>query len=112
MESSISPCPSTRLRPFLGAADAFSSAMLRRSASMRLTTFCGRGAACSRDTGKPASFFLSISTDRKSTRLNSSHLGISYAVFCLLTTKHVNRLHLHVDKVDRSASTLLFHKFL
>src|ERR1039458_10486269 len=25
--------------------------------------------------------------DRKSTRLNSSHLGISYAVFCLKTTK-------------------------
>src|ERR1035441_58737 len=25
----------------------------------------------------------SLSTDRKSTRLNSSHLGISYAVFCL-----------------------------
>src|ERR1035441_5565674 len=25
----------------------------------------------------------SISLDRKSTRLNSSHLGISYAVFCL-----------------------------
>src|SRR5437899_6027192 len=37
--------------------------------------------------------------DRKSTRLNSSHLGISYAVFCLkkkkkknkkITTKHKN----------------------
>src|ERR1039458_10694513 len=26
--------------------------------------------------------------DRKSTRLNSSHLGISYAVFCLKTNKH------------------------
>src|ERR1039458_10802412 len=26
--------------------------------------------------------------DRKSTRLNSSHLGISYAVFCLKTKKH------------------------
>src|SRR5205814_6173681 len=25
----------------------------------------------------------SLSSDRKSTRLNSSHLGISYAVFCL-----------------------------
>src|ERR1035438_3822194 len=25
----------------------------------------------------------SVSIDRKSTRLNSSHLGISYAVFCL-----------------------------
>src|SRR5262245_64233074 len=24
-----------------------------------------------------------VTTDRKSTRLNSSHLGISYAVFCL-----------------------------
>src|ERR1039458_5127664 len=24
-----------------------------------------------------------VATDRKSTRLNSSHLGISYAVFCL-----------------------------
>src|ERR1039458_990235 len=27
-----------------------------------------------------------IATDRKSTRLNSSHLGISYAVFCLKKT--------------------------
>src|SRR5258705_4857884 len=31
-------------------------------------------------------------TDRKSTRLNSSHLGISYAVFCLQKkTAHCNR---------------------
>src|SRR5947199_4294449 len=28
--------------------------------------------------------------DRKSTRLNSSHLGISYAVFCLKKKKHVD----------------------
>src|SRR5262245_53808798 len=27
-------------------------------------------------------------SDRKSTRLNSSHLGISYAVFCLKKKKH------------------------
>src|SRR5437899_8983949 len=35
--------------------------------------------------GGGASFVvtLPVSTDRKSTRLNSSHLGISYAVFCL-----------------------------
>src|SRR5258705_4943512 len=35
--------------------------------------------------------------DRKSTRLNSSHLGISYAVFCLEKKKHRkthNWLHL------------------
>src|SRR5437773_5189862 len=30
--------------------------------------------------------------DRKSTRLNSSHITISYAVFCLKKKKHSNRL--------------------
>src|SRR6202167_3338981 len=30
--------------------------------------------------------------DRKSTRLNSSHHGISYAVFCLKKTEHTNVL--------------------
>src|SRR5437899_10741167 len=29
--------------------------------------------------------------DRKSTRLNSSHLGISYAVFCLKKKKNAHR---------------------
>src|SRR3712207_3410621 len=29
--------------------------------------------------------------DRKSTRLNSSHANISYAVFCLKKKKHINR---------------------
>src|SRR5437899_9389929 len=31
--------------------------------------------------------------DRKSTRLNSSHLGISYAVFCLKKKKKKTKLH-------------------
>src|SRR5436853_2654774 len=35
------------------------------------------------------------SRDRKSTRLNSSHLGISYAVFCLKKKK--NPVDLHAD---------------
>src|ERR1035441_10852593 len=30
--------------------------------------------------------------DRKSTRLNSSHLGISYAVFCLHKQQHTSEL--------------------
>src|SRR5258705_8236520 len=34
------------------------------------------------------SFFFMRRRDRKSTRLNSSHLGISYAVFCLKKKKH------------------------
>src|SRR5262245_62872555 len=33
--------------------------------------------------------------DRKSTRLNSSHLGISYAVFCLKKKKHT---HITLDQ--------------
>src|SRR5258705_8984991 len=33
--------------------------------------------------------------DRKSTRLNSSHLGISYAVFCL------KKKNVIIDQVDR-----------
>src|ERR1039457_7420538 len=31
--------------------------------------------------------------DRKSTRLNSSHLVISYAVFCLKKKKHTHHTH-------------------
>src|SRR5690554_7464600 len=37
-------------------------------------------------------------SDRKSTRLNSSHVRISYAVFCLKKKKMV---HLHVTDTDR-----------
>src|SRR5437899_9950804 len=33
--------------------------------------------------------------DRKSTRLNSSHLGISYAVFCLKKKTHTHEHSLH-----------------
>src|SRR3712207_7833853 len=37
--------------------------------------------------------------DRKSTRLNSSHANISYAVFCLKKKKknHENSLYTHID---------------
>src|SRR3712207_8107093 len=31
-----------------------------------------------------------LQTDRKSTRLNSSHANISYAVFCLKKTRHTS----------------------
>src|SRR5690554_7360428 len=38
-----------------------------------------------------AASFTDISTDRKSTRLNSSHVRISYAVFCLKKKKKKNK---------------------
>src|SRR5260221_10343636 len=37
--------------------------------------------------------------DRKSTRLNSSHTVISYAVFCLKKKKHTSELQSHTDLV-------------
>src|SRR2546429_2971342 len=40
-----------------------------------------------RSTGKPGRAPPAIGTDRKSTRLNSSHGYISYAVFCLKKKK-------------------------
>src|SRR5258705_1964109 len=40
-------------------------------------------------------------TDRKSTRLNSSHLGISYAVFCLKKKETV--LYLFLDPPPHTA---------
>src|SRR5437667_5928724 len=48
--------------------------------------------------GKTASG-VSVGRDRKSTRLNSSHITISYAVFCLKKKKNV---HVHMG-VQRTA---------
>src|SRR5258705_9062952 len=53
--------------------------------------------------------------DRKSTRLNSSHLGISYAVFCLKKKKlewiiHVFYLESNLDSLRRSLSISLLQR--
>src|SRR5258705_4577987 len=44
--------------------------------------------------------------DRKSTRLNSSHLGISYAVFCLKKKKNKSQL----QSLKRVLDALLLRK--
>src|SRR5258708_27749002 len=41
----------------------------------------------------PADSFMPTSRDRKSTRLNSSHQIISYAVFCLKKKQHSTNRH-------------------
>src|SRR5258705_1344155 len=57
------------------------------------------------DLGTDYSFLLlaaradRLALDRKSTRLNSSHLGISYAVFCLKKNKKRSLLR-HLDAHD------------
>src|SRR5205814_5540753 len=47
------------------------------------SAWCGR----SRRSARVSSLAATTARDRKSTRLNSSHLGISYAVFCLKKKK-------------------------
>src|SRR5690554_7069359 len=42
---------------------------------------------------KTPSCFKSFTLDRKSTRLNSSHVRISYAVFCLKKKRHPRSQH-------------------
>src|SRR5256885_11151074 len=46
-------------------------------------------------------------SDRKSTRLNSSHLVISYAVFCLKKKKTVHIDHVCYHKQTESAESAL-----
>src|SRR5438445_2934484 len=43
--------------------------------------------------------FKQVRTDRKSTRLNSSHANISYAVFCLKKKK--DYLSIYIEEVDQ-----------
>src|SRR5689334_24197430 len=43
--------------------------------------------------------------DRKSTRLNSSHSSISYAVFCLKKKKKPKQQHIHATKKQRDKHT-------
>src|SRR5258705_13537795 len=46
-----------------------------------------------------APVLLSVVRDRKSTRLNSSHLGISYAVFCLKKKKNKKKFQV-LKRID------------
>src|SRR5204863_3375659 len=52
--------------------------------------------------GHPALLASLLPQDRKSTRLNSSHVEISYAVFCLKKKKKINNKK-HTQTVDPRA---------
>src|SRR2546422_3711796 len=75
---------------------------LFRSSGMGLTkTLMAHRSPCSSVSGPPQSVSAcarSVGQDRKSTRLNSSHGYISYAVFCLKKKKKNNRLSKLVQK--------------
>src|SRR2546429_6837580 len=77
---------------------------------VRRKTSRGPGAGRSRSTERSREcryLFRERSKDRKSTRLNSSHGYISYAVFCLKKKKNNDSDHHH-----RSSPMLLIHRLL
>src|SRR5258705_5668640 len=78
-----------------------------RSTLFPYTTLFRSGGKCARDSvPSPKNCVLQATLpmrDRKSTRLNSSHLGISYAVFCLKKNNSDMR-------DERSPSVLYGHK--
>src|SRR3989454_4700555 len=84
-----------RSRPAQRAVSAAARAGGLRQRAVRLAA--GRGAAqdgaAGLLSGRPV---LRSTSDRKSTRLNSSHLVISYAVFCL---KKKKKIKTHRDPV-------------
>src|SRR5436309_6047735 len=65
----------------IGSIDRRMDITVRRAGHHGTSAVCGR--ACRSSAIRSRSFFL----DRKSTRLNSSHVKISYAVFCLKKKK-------------------------
>src|SRR3712207_7112392 len=50
--------------------------------------------------------------DRKSTRLNSSHANISYAVFCLKKKKTYNNLSHHTPNTSHTIRTYTYNTTL
>src|SRR5256885_7269664 len=60
------------------------------------SAFTGLGAPYWKPDARGTITGLTRGTDRKSTRLNSSHLVISYAVFCLKKKKKYNNQHVAI----------------
>src|SRR5258705_4426351 len=89
--------PRSTLFPYTTLFRSARSLLAEAIAARRLKS---PGAHVAQQSGLP--LFLTVEQtamvveDRKSTRLNSSHLGISYAVFCLKKKKN-NVIHTRVD---------------
>src|SRR3712207_8860039 len=85
--------------PILELGSASMAAFMVSAASCRARRRALRSLAASRAACSSSSSPWAPSRDRKSTRLNSSHANISYAVFCLKKkkqgkdTKHVNETY-------------------
>src|SRR5205085_9918262 len=94
------------------AAAARARASVAAAAAPSPATDCARASASSAD-GTSQSSATPASVDRKSTRLNSSHSQISYAVFCLKKkTNTRSSWRDHVNLTQYQAFPCLRHRAL
>src|SRR3712207_7854150 len=86
--------------PISGVSNPYLSQVERglRKPSAEILASIARGLKISAETLYEQAGILDRRTDRKSTRLNSSHANISYAVFCLKKKKHKTQSHTHTYK--------------
>src|SRR5437879_7105105 len=99
----IRPPPRSTLFPY---TTLFRSSRERSATSTRVTDGWSVAACVVLPTPKPI-------TDRKSTRLNSSHRCISYAVFCLKKKKKKRRKkHKNSKKKNTRRHNIVIHKDL
>src|SRR5689334_24487533 len=91
--------PRSTLFPYTTLFRSLSPELWRSAAGIRRGRGAGRQALESRRSRAGAEahrVFRSAGQDRKSTRLNSSHSSISYAVFCLKKKK--KKTHKHTEQ--------------
>src|SRR5439155_26024326 len=84
---------SSDLKPSSDSRSSGCSRGLPPSGSRSATRWPSSRYACTSSATEPPARAPSARSDRKSTRLNSSHVAISYAVFCLKKKKHNLLLH-------------------
>src|SRR5690348_17509678 len=96
--------PRSTLFPYTTLFRSVRAAVLLTGRTHDLGRFQGRraGQALARGTEEPGHLVAKPSAgedgDRKSTRLNSSHPSISYAVFCLKKKKKKNKKKYSIEK--------------
>src|SRR5256885_2841426 len=101
--SASSPGPS-RSDNFIAATPTMPAVKMRIATAG--FTVAGKTFACTqRSSSSITCCLVSRAKDRKSTRLNSSHLVISYAVFCLKKKKNIGHTHLQGDHLPPSSVT-------
>src|SRR2546429_851129 len=84
---SLAKSQSRKVQPFARAVAESAHTALERTRAVRGACLRRRGAA------QPSRWLRERGGDRKSTRLNSSHGYISYAVFCLKKKKIKTSIH-------------------